>query len=260
MQVDTRVFCPVPTCPCADPLRARGWRSVHTMQSHIDAHMAGSISGDVPAAWLAQHNRQRCAVCGLSVACRFGILSTCRPEARAAMAGHMQDTEPGTDSLPSILEIHGSNTPTLRRVPHAARHSWSKALTRALALAHHHNTEAAWKQLLMLPQAVLDAPPRGGKKHHKALAAYTLDRLARWHEGERMALWTSNCSCCPKQSWMRHRAGAKNITRPSRPTHWTAWPDGTKGSGWLCGPAGTLHPNPGARAVLRNSGGNLPQG
>ena len=194
MQVDTRVFCPVPTCPCADPLRARGWRSVHTMQSHIDAHMAGSISGDVPAAWLAQHNRQRCAVCGLSVACRFGIHPTCRPEARAAMAGHMHDTEPGTDSLPSILEIHGSNTPTLRRVPHAARHSWSKALTRALALAHHHNTEAAWKQLLMLPQAVLDAPPRGGKKHHKALAAYTLDRLARWHEGERMALWTSRHS------------------------------------------------------------------
>lgn len=130
------------------------------------------------------------------------------------MAGHMQDTEPGTDSLPSILEIHGSNTPTLRRVPHAARHSWSKALTRALALAHHHNTEAAWKQLLMLPQAVL----------------------------------------------MRHRAAAKNITRLWRPTHWTAWPDGTKGSGWLCGPAGTLHPNLGARAVLRNSGGNLPQG
>ena len=112
MQVDTRVFCPVPTCPCADPLRARGWRSVHTMQSHIDAHMAGSISGDVPAAWLAQHNRQRCAVCGLSVACRFGIHPTCRPEARAAMAGHMQDTEPGTDSLPPILEIHGSNSPT----------------------------------------------------------------------------------------------------------------------------------------------------
>ena len=194
MQVDTRVFCPVPTCPCADPLRARGWRSVHTMQTHIDAHMAGSISGDVPAAWLAQHNRQRCAVCGLSVACRFGIHPTCRPEARAAMAGHMQDTEPGTHSLPSILEIHGSNTPTLRRVPRAARHSWSKALTRALALAHHHNTEAAWKQLLMLPQAVLDAPPRGGKKHHKALAAYTLDRLARWHEGERMALWTSRHS------------------------------------------------------------------
>lgn len=70
----------------------------------------------------------------------------------------------------------------------------------------------------------------------------------------------SNCSCCPKQSWMRHRAGAKNITRLWRPTHWTAWPDGTKGSGWLCGPAGTLHPNLGARAVLRNSGGNLPQG
>ena len=43
----------------------------------------------------------------------------------------------------------------------------------------------------MLPQTVLDAPPRGGKKHKKALAAYTLDRLQRWHEGERAALWHS---------------------------------------------------------------------
>ena len=27
MHVDTRVYCPVPGCPCSDPLRARGWRS-----------------------------------------------------------------------------------------------------------------------------------------------------------------------------------------------------------------------------------------
>ena len=43
----------------------------------------------------------------------------------------------------------------------------------------------------MLPQAVLDGPPRGGHKHVKAAAAYTVDRLQRWEAGERMTLWDS---------------------------------------------------------------------
>ena len=60
----------------------------------------------------------------------------------------------------------------------------ARPLTRALATAAHFNTEASWRELLMLPQTVLAAPPREGKKHKKALAAYTLDRLERWHEGE----------------------------------------------------------------------------
>ena len=76
-------------------------------------------------------------------------------------------------------------------MPQAARHSWSKALTRALAAVARSNTDSAWRELLMLPQTALDPPPRGGKKHKKALAAYTLDRLQRWHEGERAALWHS---------------------------------------------------------------------
>ena len=64
-------------------------------------------------------------------------------------------------------------------------------LTRALAAAAHHNDIRAWQELLMLPQAVLDAPQRGGRKHAKAVAAYTLDCLQRWESGERAGLWES---------------------------------------------------------------------
>ena len=190
MHVDTRVYCPVPGCPCSDPLRARGWRSVFSTQSHIDAHLAGTLAGHVPTTWMQQQQRQRCGVCGLSVSTRYGIHPTCRPEARASAAGRAE-AHGANDRLPSLLAIQGGATPTLRRVPAAARHSWGKALTRALSAVQRNNTEAAWQELLMLPQTVLDAPPRGGKKHKKALAAYTLDRLQRWHEGERMALWSS---------------------------------------------------------------------
>ena len=161
-----RVFCPVPSCPCSDPARARGWRSVHNMHSHIDAHLAGTLSGDVPAEWMGQEGRQRCPVCSLSVSTRFGVHPTCRPEARAA-AGPIPTTG-RVDGLPTFADIQAGHTPTLRHVPQAARHSWSKALTRALATAAHFNTEASWRELLMLPQTVLAAPPRGGKKHKKA--------------------------------------------------------------------------------------------
>ena len=58
----SRVFCPVPGCPCSVPSHTRGWCSVTTMQSHVDAHMAGTLAGAIPAAWLQQHGRQRCAM------------------------------------------------------------------------------------------------------------------------------------------------------------------------------------------------------
>ena len=40
----------------------------------------------------------------------------------------------------------------------------------------------------MLPKCVLCTPPRGGKSHAQAAAAYTNDRLARWLAGERATL------------------------------------------------------------------------
>ena len=184
-----RVFCPVPGCLQGDPLRARGWASVASMQSHIDAHLAGSLHGDVPIPWLHSHNRTRCLECGLSVSSRHGIHPTCRAAARAA-AGAPRSAAAG-DTLPSLDAILLGRTRTLRHVPAAARYLWGKVLTRALAAAAHHNDIRAWQELLMLPQAVLDAPQRGGRKHAKAVAAYTLDRLQRWESGERAGLWES---------------------------------------------------------------------
>jgi hypothetical protein len=43
----------------------------------------------------------------------------------------------------------------------------------------------------MLPQCVLCPPPRRGRKHQRAAAAYTVDRMQRWLEGERQSLWAA---------------------------------------------------------------------
>ena len=76
----TRVYCPVPTCPCNDPRRARGWASDASVKAHIHAHLAG-LQGDVPNAWLQGRSRQRCMVCGLSVSIQHGV----HPSGRACM-------------------------------------------------------------------------------------------------------------------------------------------------------------------------------
>ena len=179
-----RVFCPVPACPCSDPARARGWATVATMKSHIDAHLAGSLQGDVPTAWLHSHNRTRCLACGLNVSQAHGVHPTCRPEARAAAVDAAIPMDTDGLQLPSLSAIQAAKTATIRRVPSAARHAWAQVLTRALAAAAHRNDDKAWRELCMLPKCVLCAPHRGGRQHRKATAAYTLGRLHRWQEGE----------------------------------------------------------------------------
>ena len=162
------------------------------MQAHIDAHLAGGLQGDVPDAWFRAQGRQGCQVCGLSVSTRHGVHPTCRPQARAAAGqdGAVRRDDP-LQALPSIAEIQAGRTPTLRHVPAAARSLWCKVLTKALAAVVRYNDLCSWQELLLLPQCVLNAPPRGGRKHAKAAAAYTLDRLRRWEDGDRILLWES---------------------------------------------------------------------
>ena len=78
-----------------------------------------------------------------------------------------------------------------QRHPASARHLWSQVLTRALAAVVHYNDSRAWQELLMLLQAVLCAPPPTGRKHKRASAAFTLDRLHYWDNGERECLWST---------------------------------------------------------------------
>jgi hypothetical protein len=74
----SRVFCPVPSCPCSYPARARGWASWNSMRHHVDAHLAGTLQGEVSLSWLRSQNRTRCPVCGLSVSQSHGVHPTCR--------------------------------------------------------------------------------------------------------------------------------------------------------------------------------------
>ncbi|CAE7483229.1 unnamed protein product [Symbiodinium natans] len=195
MQVDGgvaaqgRVYCPVRGCPCGDSRGQafQGWASVACMRAHIDCHLAGTLQGEVPAEWMQAQRRQRCRVCGLSVSVRHGIHPTCHPAARAA-AGDQPD-QAGAPGLPTLADIQAGGTRTLRHVPPAARFLWGRVFTRALAEVVEHNNLRAWTELLMLPQCVLGAPARGGRRHRKAIAAYTLDRLQRWLDGERSGLW-----------------------------------------------------------------------
>ena len=192
MEVDAagppRVYCPVPGCVQGDAARAKGWADNNSMRAHIDAHLAGTLQGDVPTEWLRSQRRQRCGVCGLSVSCRHSIHPTCRPAARAAVDGGTPRAGSVHD-LPSFSAIQAGGVRTLRHVPAAARSLWGKALSHALADVAQCNDERAWREFLMRPQCVLCSPPRGGRKHHKAAAAYTKDRLQRWLEGDRQALW-----------------------------------------------------------------------
>ena len=178
-----RIFCPVPSCPCSDPSSARGWASHGNMQAHLNDHCSGSLAGDVPAAYLAQQSLDTCQVCGLLVASRFnGAHPRCRPAARAAAAGAPAQHPGHPPPAPDLAEVFQARAPVLRHVPKAA-------LARALAEAAAHNTIAAWRDLLMLPKAVLRPPPRAGAKRRDQTAQHTLRRCRRWLEGEREELW-----------------------------------------------------------------------
>ena len=161
-----RLFCPVAGCPRADTARARGWTSAGTLRMHVDAHLAGSLTGRGPADWLHARNLQRCLACGLTVATRFGVHPTCRPTARAAAGSATTSPRPSGPSNDPLLT-------SAEHVPAGARHAWSQALTQACAAVAEYNDERAWVQLLMLPKAVLCAPPANGPPFGPASASST---------------------------------------------------------------------------------------
>lgn len=124
---------------------------------------------------------------------RYGAYSTCQPFVRAAL-GAGTAAHPVTDAadLPSLDNIQVRQIRILRHVPVAAHFLWGQVLNRALAAAAHYNDLKAWTELLMLPQSVLGAPPRTGRRHRRAATACTVDRLRRWSEGECRSLWNDN--------------------------------------------------------------------
>ena len=115
---------------------------------------------------------------------------------------------------PDLAEVFHSRIPVQRHVPRAARSAWAQCLARALAAAAAQNTLTAWRDLLMLPKAILRSPRRGGSKRREEAAQQTLRRCRRWLEGERGELWEA----CPARPRSRNPVNgeAANSARQSR--------------------------------------------
>ena len=122
------------------------------------------------------------------MASRFhGAHPRCRPAVRqtaapAAVAGALA-------SGPDLNTVFAERIPVLRHVPKAARSAWAQCLARALGHVAATNTLQAWRDLFMLPKAVLRPAPRGGHRHKLQAAQFTQRRCARWLSGEREELW-----------------------------------------------------------------------
>ena len=81
-----RLFCPVLSCPCADPSRSPGWASLLALSEHVDSHLSGALQGAVPEAWFMEFDRALCRVCGLLVSNRSGLHRVCsRPDSNSAV-------------------------------------------------------------------------------------------------------------------------------------------------------------------------------
>eukprot|EP00435_Cladocopium_sp_Y103_P060249 s521_g22.t1 len=175
---DGRVLRPVPNCPAGAP-GSRVWTSHAALRPHLEDHAAGTLDGEVPAAYRAQHQLDLCSVCGGLVASRFrGAHPRCRPAARqaaapAAVAGNLA-------SGPDLNTVFADRIPVLRHVPKAARSAWAQCLARALGQVAATNSLQAWRDYFMLPKAVLRPAPRGGHRHRLQAAQFTQRRCARW--------------------------------------------------------------------------------
>lgn len=185
-----------------------------TLIAHVDSHLAGTLRGQVPQQWLTDNNRQRCMVCGLSVSVRSGV----HPTARAAFSGSDAGRAAAALTLPSLDELQSAQGRALRHIPAAARFLWGQALGRAFAAAAHHNDLRTWTELLMLPQCVLSAPPRAGRRHRRS--SCLLGPVAPLGRGGtpqslgrcRPATWWAQAAFeCRQETRVGHRPGQRRL-------------------------------------------------
>ena len=146
------VFAPSPSQvlrPSPLLLPSHGWATFSSMRLHIDAHLAGQLTGDIPMDWLRGQDFSTC------------VSDTSRPLAEGAPGvGGFYQRQAGSTS-----------------VPKGARDAWSRCLTTALADVVAHRDLKSWTDLLTLPALVLPAPSRGGRKHvlrHEGSVAFVL--------------------------------------------------------------------------------------
>lgn len=167
------------------------------LRRHVDAHLSGQCRGEVPDVWMAEQNLVRCTVCRMSVGARIRCHPTCAAERRSRTEGRTSSHGLRAPSPGISLQSACSSPRTVKYVPAKARSQWASVFVRALAVAVHFNTTAAWTELAMLPGSVLCPPPAGSKLSSADMAAFTLDRISRWQAGERESLWADRTVAKP---------------------------------------------------------------
>ncbi len=133
MLPSSRIYCPVPGCPCSDARLGDGWQTLATLRAHLDAaHCSRPEERQIPDAWLRDNDRKLCPECGLLCSASRQCCRRCWPARRAAAEGAAR-ADVALGDLPPLAEVHAEPVPTLKHVPAKARVRWARALRTALA-------------------------------------------------------------------------------------------------------------------------------
>ena len=161
-QVPSRFFCPVPSCHDHAP-SSHGWAR-STACSHVDAHLAGQLTGDISLDWLRSQASAFVRCVNVSSAC--GSMDVALHVSTSSLLV-LTARSPPPAPLRRVHRGVGRFSPAARRFdprpPKGAREAWSRHLIMSLAEMTHGDVRT-WTDFLTLPTLVLAAPSRGGRR------------------------------------------------------------------------------------------------
>jgi hypothetical protein len=187
----SRWYCPVEGCPKSDMARAAGWASFQGVKDHLEEHTCGRLGGTIPPPWLKNNKLGQCQVCHKVIAARWG--KACQKHAPSwrdeeeTQEAEGRPVQPGT---PSWEQLAAGRIKTKNYVPKGAKQLWAQCLVAALNQVATFNDDKAWRELYMLPKAVLRSAFRAGGKTGKSKGEEeTRNRARDWLNGKRGDLW-----------------------------------------------------------------------
>ena len=181
------------------------------MRPHVDAHLAGQLSGDVPVDWLRGQGFSTCEVCQRVLSLRFnGRCPSCFRTLVSRPAPASVSSRPPADGAPSVWDVFVSDKRVRSWVPKGARDAWSRCLISSLADIVAHRDVKAWTDFLTLPSLVLPAPSRGGRSHVIRLEVEVRRRCLDWLSGFRADLWAPAAARNRKQRAPQDTVGASH--------------------------------------------------
>ena len=205
-----RHFCPVPGCSAAAGGLRPGWETDGPgLRAHVDAHLLSQLPGLPPDEWMSQRGMVACGQCGRMVSrrCNGGIHRRCLAADLAPAPRTETQQETISDELPSLMNICLARVETREFIGvgllPAVEREFNKCTANVIAFsrpdawshvdtdndtAAHQRARAAWTEWFMFAKTCLLVLP-GGKAKENRNNNILANRIARWSNGERMALW-----------------------------------------------------------------------